>query len=213
MVRNIQKRSTHLHFRLNVILVSMKKTSLYVNSISETNNSTILSPIALDCEMVGVGPENSNALGRISIVGYAGEVLCNITVKPEGEICDYRTSWSGLREEDMLHAMPYPYVRKQVESIMHNRIVVGHMLENDFAVLNVKHPPHLVRDTGKVPYPKLLAGFPIQIHIGLRALTLRLFGISIQNAEHCSIEDARASMAIYRLVKNMWEADLLKTSQ
>ncbi|KAH8855211.1 RNA exonuclease 4 [Schistosoma japonicum] len=131
----------------------MKKTSLYVNSISETNNSTILSPIALDCEMVGVGPENSNALGRISIVGYAGEVLCNITVKPEGEICDYRTSWSGLREEDMLHAMPYPYVRKQVESI------------------------------------------------------------SIQNAEHCSIEDARASMAIYRLVKNMWEADLLKTSQ
>ncbi|VDP45182.1 unnamed protein product [Schistosoma curassoni] len=38
-------------------------------------------------------------------------------------------------------------------------------------------------------------------------------GINIQNAEHCSIEDARASMAIYRLVQDIWEADLLKTNK
>ncbi|CAH8431537.1 unnamed protein product [Schistosoma rodhaini] len=183
------------------------------NLTSEMNCPINLSPIALDCEMVGVGLENSNALGRISIVDHEGKVLCDIIVKPEGEISDYRTKWSGIRQEDMSRAMPYSYVQEHVEKIIHNRIVVGHMLKNDFAVLNMKHPPHLVRDTCKVPYPKLLAGFPTKPQIGLRALTLRLFGISIQNAEHCSIEDARASMAIYRLVQDIWEADLLKTTK
>ncbi|CAH8432833.1 unnamed protein product [Schistosoma bovis] len=193
-----------------------ENTTLVFDSLdltSEMNSPINLSPIALDCEMVGVGLKNSNALGRISIVDYEGEVLCDVIVKPEGEICDYRTKWSGIREEDMSRAIPYSYVRERVEKIIHNRIVIGHMLKNDFAVLNMKHPPHLVRDTCRVPYPKLLAGFSMKPQIGLRALTLRLFGINIQNAEHCSIEDARASMAIYRLVQDIWEADLLKTNK
>ncbi|CAI2722606.1 unnamed protein product [Schistosoma spindalis] len=193
-----------------------ENTTLVFDSLdltSEMKSPISLSPIALDCEMVGVGLKNSNALGRISIVDYEGEVLCDVIVKPEEEICDYRTTWSGIREEDMSRAMPYSYVRELVEKVIHNRIVVGHMLKNDFSVLNMKHPPHLVRDTCRVPYPKLLAGFPTKPAVGLRALTLRLFGINIQDAEHCSIEDARASMAIYRLVKDIWEADLLKINK
>ncbi|CAH8432651.1 unnamed protein product [Schistosoma turkestanicum] len=176
---------------------------------SEMDDPFNLDPVALDCEMVGIGPENSSALGRVSIVDYEGKVLCDVIVKPEEEIFDYRTQWSGIREEDMSRALPYFYVRNRVYNILYNRIVVGHMLKNDFAVLDLRHPPHLVRDTCKVPYPKTLAGFPTKSKIGLRALTLRLFGISIQNGEHCSIEDARAAMAIYRLVEDQWEDDFI----
>ncbi|KAA0196345.1 Interferon stimulated 20 kDa exonuclease 2 [Fasciolopsis buskii] len=35
-------------------------------------------------------------------------------------------------------------------------------------------------------------------------------GVGIQKNEHCSVEDARATMAIYRLVRDDWEADLVK---
>ncbi|CAH8432699.1 unnamed protein product [Schistosoma guineensis] len=99
-----------------------ENTTLVFDSLdltSEMNSPINLSPIALDCEMVGVGPKNSSALGRISIVDYEGEVLCDVIVKPEGEICDYRTKWSGIREEDMSRAIPYSYVRERVEKIIH----------------------------------------------------------------------------------------------
>ncbi|CAH8442378.1 unnamed protein product [Heterobilharzia americana] len=182
-----------------------------VNISSGRKNVTKLSPVALDCEMVGVGPEKSNALGRISIVDYAGEVLYDVIVKPEKEISDYRTPWSGIRQKDMSRGIPYSCVHEDVKSIIENRIVVGHMIENDFSVLNLKHPFHLVRDTGKVSYLKLLADFPVKIPVGLRALSLRLFGICIQDHEHCSTEDARASMALYRLVEKQWEEDLRRS--
>ncbi|KAF5399405.1 Interferon stimulated exonuclease [Paragonimus heterotremus] len=167
-----------------------------------------LCPVAVDCEMVGVGPKMLNALGRVSIVDYNGNILYDVMVRPEEEITDFRTRWSGIRPDDMRRSIPFACAQEQVERIIHGRIVVGHMIQNDFAVLRLKHPPQLVRDTARAPFAKALAGFPTENIIGLRALTLRLFGVRIQTGEHCSVEDARATMAIYRLVKQNWESGL-----
>ncbi|KAF8560659.1 hypothetical protein P879_08954 [Paragonimus westermani] len=167
-----------------------------------------LCPVAIDCEMVGVGPKMLNALGRVSIVDYSGNTLYDVMVRPEEEITDFRTRWSGIRPDDMRRSIPFACAQEQVERIIHNRIVVGHMIRNDFAVLRLKHPPELVRDTARAPFAKALAGFPTDNVIGLRALTLRLFGVRIQTGEHCSVEDARATMAIYRLVRQNWESGL-----
>ncbi|CAL8107042.1 unnamed protein product [Calicophoron daubneyi] len=169
-----------------------------------------LQPIALDCEMVGVGPKMTSALGRISIVDYFGNLLYDVMVRPRETITDYRTRWSGIRVSDMHRSIPFECVQDQVERIIRNRIVVGHMVRNDFQVLGLKHPEHLIRDTAVTPYARLLAGFQGKHVIALQALTIRLFGIRIQNGEHCSTEDARATMAIYRLVEKVWEAELLK---
>lgn len=76
-------------------------------------------PIALDCEMVGVGPKLLNALGRISIVDYSGNVLYDVMVRPEEEITDFRTRWSGIRPEDMRRAIPFECAQEQVERIIH----------------------------------------------------------------------------------------------
>lgn len=180
---------------------------------SVTSNPETPSPVAIDCEMVGVGPKLLSALGRVSIVDYFGEVLYDVMVRPEKEITDYRTPWSGIREADMRRAIPFTCAQDQVQRIIQGRIVVGHMLHGDFEVLCLKHPRHLVRDTGKAPYAKILAFFPSKPAISLRALTLRLFGVNIQTGEHCSTEDARAAMAIYRLVEHVWEEDLLKAGK
>ncbi|VDQ10023.1 unnamed protein product [Trichobilharzia regenti] len=142
----------------------------------EPSVSTNLGPVALDCEMVGVGIKKVDALGRVSIVDYEGQLLYDAIVHPEEEITDYRTPWSGIRQEDMSRAIEYSCAREHVQSIIQNRILVGHSLNRDLHVLNLEHPSHLVRDIAKVQYPKLLAGFLVKNPIGLRALTIRLFG-------------------------------------
>nr|VZI32234.1 unnamed protein product [Spirometra erinaceieuropaei] len=165
-------------------------------------------PVALDCEMVGVGKGKESALGRISIVSYYGQVLYDVMCRPEEEITDYRTRWSGIRPSDMARAIPFECVQDQVQRIIQGRIVVGHMVFNDFRVLKMQHPADLIRDTGLAPYAKVKAGFHPKQPTALRNLADKLLGLQIQTGEHCSIEDAQATMAIYRLVEEDWEADL-----
>lgn len=57
--------------------------------------------IAMDCEMVGVGPSNESALARVSIVNMYGFCLYDKFVKPKVEVTDYRTQYSGIRENDL----------------------------------------------------------------------------------------------------------------
>ncbi|KAA3675621.1 uncharacterized protein DEA37_0004691 [Paragonimus westermani] len=78
-----------------------------------------LCPVAIDCEMVGVGPKMLNALGRVSIVDYSGNTLYDVMVRPEEEITDFRTRWSGIRPDDMRRSIPFACAQEQVERIIH----------------------------------------------------------------------------------------------
>lgn len=65
-----------------------------------------------------VGIENGrSALGRVSIVAQDGTVLYDVISRPEEEILDYRTPWSGLRASDMRRALPFAEVREHVRRI------------------------------------------------------------------------------------------------
>lgn len=193
-------------------------------------------PVALDCEMVGVGADSKSALARVSIVARDGTVLYDVISRPEDAITDYRTRWSGIRPSDMQRAIPFESVREQVlqiievrcptyqiplvqlpifvESTSHlqNRIVVGHAIHNDFEVLKIEHPKGITRDISSSPYAKSKARISTKGPAALRHLAYVLLGLRIQRKEHNSIEDARATMAIYRLVEREWEAELGKKS-
>jgi RNA exonuclease 4 len=53
--------------------------------------------VAIDCEMVGVGPGGiDSALARVSIVNYHGVVLLDKYVKPGEKVTDLRTKVSGI---------------------------------------------------------------------------------------------------------------------
>ena len=62
----------------------------------------ITSTVAMDCEMVGVGPEGAESiLARVSIVNFFGHCLYDKYVKPSATVTDYRTHVSGIRRENI----------------------------------------------------------------------------------------------------------------
>ena len=69
--------------------------------------------IGLDCEMVEV-EGGVDALARISIINYYGQVLLDTFVLPQRKITDYRTWVSGVAQVHMLNALRYDILRHVV---------------------------------------------------------------------------------------------------
>ena len=51
---------------------------------------------------------------RCSIVDYSGHVILDLYVKPDDNITDYRTPWSGIRPKDMKRAVPFKNARNMI---------------------------------------------------------------------------------------------------
>ena len=58
--------------------------------------------LALDCEMVGTGPDGArSALARVVVVNAAGNVVYDSFVRPVAAVTDYRTAVSGIRPHNL----------------------------------------------------------------------------------------------------------------
>ena len=58
--------------------------------------------LALDCEMVGTGPDGTrSALARVVVVNAVGNVVYDSFVRPTAEVTDYRTAVSGIRPHNL----------------------------------------------------------------------------------------------------------------
>ncbi|GAA5858751.1 hypothetical protein JCM8547_004971 [Rhodosporidiobolus lusitaniae] len=164
--------------------------------------------LAIDCEMVGVGPEGvESTLARVSIVNFHGYTVLDRFVRPREKVTDYRTWVSGVREEDLRNAPTLMEVQKEVANLITGKILVGHALSNDTTVLLLSHPRHMTRDTSKYAP---LQGLAKTKRPGLKNLAKLVLGVDIQAGEHSSVIDARATMAIYRSQKSAWEDSFLK---
>ncbi|WAQ86120.1 hypothetical protein PtA15_6A750 [Puccinia triticina] len=167
--------------------------------------------LAIDCEMVGVGPRGNerSALARVSIVNYYGNVVLDTYVRPKEKVTDYRTWVSGIKPQHLEHASTFEEVTRKVADLIHDKILIGHAISNDLQALLLTHPRHMIRDTSAYQPLRTLAKtkFP-----GLKKLALLLLDVEIQKDSHCSVDDARATLAIYRTQKDQWEA-LVKKEQ
>ncbi|XP_072346656.1 interferon-stimulated 20 kDa exonuclease-like 2 [Scyliorhinus torazame] len=160
--------------------------------------------VALDCEMVGTGPGGKRSeLARCSITGYDGDVLYDKYVLPQNPIVDYRTRWSGIRRQHMKTATPFQLAQKEILKILCGKIVIGHAIHNDFKALNYFHPPLMTRDTSRIPLLNQMAGFPEYEAVSLKRLTKALLQRDIQVGTHghSSVEDACATMELYKLME------------
>uniref|UniRef100_A0A8D0FLT6 Interferon stimulated exonuclease gene 20 like 2 n=1 Tax=Strix occidentalis caurina TaxID=311401 RepID=A0A8D0FLT6_STROC len=161
--------------------------------------------VAIDCEMVGTGPGGrTSALARCSIVSYGGDVLYDQYVRPTAPIVDYRTRWSGIRRQHMANAVPFGKAQREILRILAGKIVVGHAICNDFKALKYFHPQALTRDTSKIPLLNRKGGFPENVAISLKRLTKELLHKDIQVSGHSSVEDARATMELYKRSSRPW---------
>lgn len=161
--------------------------------------------IAIDCEMVGVGPGGyESALARISIVDFHGTQVYDSYVKPKERVINWRTQYSGISPKEMRFARDFEEVQKEVAELMADRIVVGHDLKHDLEALKLSHPNRDIRDTAKYsPFKKFGNGR----RPALRTLAQEILGVEIQSGAHSSIEDARVTMLLFRRHKSGFDVD------
>ncbi|KAI1529976.1 PolC DNA polymerase III alpha subunit gram-positive type [Pyrenophora tritici-repentis] len=169
--------------------------------------------VALDCEMVGIGPEpnRDSALARVSLVNFHGHQIYDsyVQVPRQVQVTDYRTAVSGIEPRHLRKdvARPFDEVRNDIKILLTGRILVGHAVKNDLDVLILKHDKRFIRDTSKFSKFRALATIPGRTP-GLKLLAEKLLGVEIQVGAHSSVEDARATMALFRLEKDDFEKEI-----
>lgn len=160
--------------------------------------------LAIDCEFVGVGPGGEQSeLARVSIVNFHGHIIYDEFVKPRERVTDWRTFVSGIRPSDMHKAIPFKQAQNDVAKILKDRILVGHAVHHDLEALYLTHPKRDIRDTSMhLPFKQKYSRGKTP---SLKKLALEILGLDIQSGEHSSVEDARATMLIFKSDKKGFE--------
>jgi len=176
--------------------------------------------VALDCEMVGIGPGGfQSRLARVSVVDWDGEVIYDTCVQVVEKVTDYRTFVSGITEEDLTSedAVSFDEAQTKVEELLWDKILVGHGLRSDFKALGLSHPWYATRDTARYePFMKTLDS-PIftESHPNgttlaakkLKVLAKDKLGLTIQEdgEPHSPVVDAVAALELYKKHRGKWE--------
>lgn len=196
--------------------LGLKATTSYTATGSETpaRPNAGLTPglelgkyVAIDCEMVGVGPGGHDSiLARVSISDFHGRQVYDSMVRPRPGVVvtDWRTHVSGVRARDMRLARNFDDVQAQVAELLRGRILVGHDIRHDLAVLELQHPHKDVRDTARFPGFRKYGNGPKP---ALRVLAKEILGMEIQDGQHSSVEDARVAMLLFRRHKPQFDVD------
>lgn len=162
--------------------------------------------VAVDCEMVGVGPnpDRESSLARVSAVNFHGDQIYDSYVKQKEEVTDWRTHVSGILPKHMVEARTLEQVQAEISALLNGNVLVGHAIRNDLDALKLGHPRRDIRDTARhPPFRKLAGGGSPKLKI----LASELLGIDIQGGEHSSVEDARACMLLFRREKEAFERE------
>lgn len=153
---------------------------------------------AVDCEFCLAGPKL--VLTRISVVNFQGDVVYDTYVQPREQITDYHTKYSGITE-DILHGVTTTLEEVQdklVRTVSASDILIGHSLNSDLRVLQLKHPR--VIDTAAIYHHN--RGPPAKP--SLKWLALTHLGRTIQQGEqtgagHSSVEDLMACLDLVKI--------------
>ena len=223
-IRKKQRRTKKIFPRINDLLAEAEaakklkgereKQQMYEESIPADIRAQY---VALDCEMVGIGADGKqSALARVSITNWDGNTVLDTFVKVPTRVTDFRTFVSGVRAKDIRStnqdAMELHACRKKVGSLIKDKILIGHSLKNDFAALMLDHPKKQIRDTAKYkPFmrasgrnggklrPRKLRDL-VKEHVGKT--------IQVEGEAHSSVDDANATMELYKTARNKWEKEI-----
>lgn len=205
---NVKKKSvSHQKVRKkhhSSILNEDHVTQFNDEEVYDENKKKLTKHIAIDCEMVGIGDGTESMVARVSIVNRHGFCVYDKYVKPREPVQDYRTKVSGIRPHNLQSGEEFEIVQKEVAEILRGRILVGHALKYDLAVLYLSHPRRHLRDTSRFKTFRQLSRGNTP---SLKKLAYELLGREIQIGEHSSVEDARAAMQLYVLYRNKWESE------
>jgi len=161
--------------------------------------------VGIDCEMVGVGgDEDRSVLARVSIVNFHGTQVYDSFVRPKEFVTDWRTHVSGVSSKNMATARTFEEVQADVAAILKDRVIVGHAIRNDLEAIMLGHPKKDIRDTSRFSGFRKYSGGKTP---SLKKLAKEILGVDIQGGEHSSIEDARATMLLFRRHKSAFDIE------
>lgn len=175
--------------------------------------------IAIDCEMMqsNIG----QVLGRVSVVNYEGATIFDTFVcYPEPiTITNTDEQFSGIDLNDIdpqNGAQPFSEVQAHLVELLRDRIVIGHDIQKDLKVISMDLPSHIlrlqgfalrltpvtfditVRDTQKYSRYRQYANRSSHQGPSLKNLALEVLGRPIKQGRVSSVEDAIATMEVYR---------------
>ncbi len=171
-----------------------------------------LNYVALDCEMVGVGPGGvRSVLSQVVVVDWVGRVLLSTYVRPAEAVTDYRTHVSGCTPALLRSAPQLAAVQAQVAALLASKVLVGHGLKNDLKALLLSHPAASTRDTALYRPFQWRSGDGKWNPKRLKHLVHQHLALEVQRpgAAHEPAEDARAALALYKRFRREWEHSLL----
>jgi RNA exonuclease 1 len=163
---------------------------------------------ALDCEMCFTG--RGLELTKVTVIGSDGRMVYETFVRPEADIVDFNTRFSGITAKDLIHHSSHSntshssntangaiktlkQVQKDLLEFIHaDTILIGHSIDNDLRVLKIIHKT--VVDTS-ISFPHY---FGLPYRRSLKSLTKSCLKRDIQCSEagHSSFEDSRASLEL-----------------
>jgi len=147
---------------------------------------------ALDCEMCYT--TKGLELTRISIVDMHLNEVYESLVKPDTQILDYNTRWSGLTEESLKNCnKKLKHVQSDLMKLFNkNTILIGHSLESDFKALKLIHTN--VIDTSVVFPHKMGAPYKRALRNLMSEFLQKIIQEDVQG--HDSKEDAAACVSL-----------------
>ncbi|KAK4185925.1 putative RNA exonuclease 4 [Podospora australis] len=162
--------------------------------------------LAIDCEMVGIGPGGQeSALARVSLVDFTNAQIYDSYVLPQEKVTDWRTHVSGISPAKMRLARPFAEVQGTVAGLLKGRVLVGHDVKHDLQCLELDHPAKMIRDTAKFSGFKKYGNGPKP---ALRVLAKEILQLeNFQGGQHSSIEDARVAMLLFRKYKPAFDVE------
>ncbi|KAL2556818.1 Exonuclease family protein [Forsythia ovata] len=183
------------------------------SQIDINGSGRIPEAIAIDCEMVGGGSDESlDVCARVCLVDEDEKPIFHTYVVPLIPVTNYRNEVTGITEEHLRDAMPLKEVQDKILQILYNgesigrlrlnggkaRVLVGHSLGHDLNCLRMNYPDHLLRDTAK--YPPLMKT-NLASH-SLKYLTKTYLGYDIQSGVHDPYEDCVSAMRLYKRMRS-----------
>ncbi|OWT38207.1 hypothetical protein C362_04074 [Cryptococcus neoformans Bt1] len=152
---------------------------------------------------------NCMGLAKIGIVDVYGNVLMESFVRHHpANVVNYVTRKSGIRPQDLVGAPTYEQIQPRIIELIKDKIIIGHTLFNDLAVIGHRHQYEMMRDTALY--------YPLRNLVGVRNEgvwpSLRKLAAAVLNEDmhavgtaHDPVEDARMTMAIFMTVREEYE--------